>query len=627
MDNRAMTRLAAATLCLGLAPGAQALEATIEGVEDELAENVRLYLDELEAAQYSPERLKSEVLRRSSEALRVYGYYSPNIRTRFDDPEAPEEVTLVIDPGAPVRIEVLELSVTGDAADDPPFVDAIDAFPLSKGDRLRHAPFDSLRSTLANLALQRGYFDWAFTDRRMEVRPYAQSARLYLALDSGPRYRFGEVTFQGHHIETQRLENLATFERGDPYLASQVARLNERLGQTEWFASLSVRPRLDRDIERLALPEEEAGWWQALDLEGREPAPPAPRIEAEALVAASTLLRPAEAPIDVTVTPADRHQFEVGLGYATDVGPRIRLSWDQPWINRFGHGLDHDLYLSGPEQRFSGLYTMPLDNPLRDSYRLQYGLRNKDNEDTQTLESTVEIARRWKFDSDWAADDFWSFARDWEQSLYLRGTYEDFTQAGVSNEVLLLYPGISWTRTRTRNPAFPTWGDRQLLAVEYSSEAWGSAAEFLRITGDSEWIRMLGDDNRFVGRVGFGSITTDDFADIPPSLRFFTGGDRSVRGYSYESIAPENSEGELVGGEQLLTVGLEAQRRVAGKWWLATFIDTGDAFTDWWPSDLKTGAGLGVRWISPVGPIRFDVAHPFDIEDSFRIHFSIGPEF
>lgn len=629
MKPRVWTRLSAGMLCLGLAPAVLALEATVEGIEGAPAKNVRLYLAELEADQYSPQRLESEILRRSGEALRVYGYYSPSIRTRLDDPVSPEAVTLVIDPGSPVRIEVLEFSVTGDAADDPPFVAAIDAFPLSEGDRLRHAPYDSLRSTLANLALERGYFDWSFTDRRMEVRPYAESARLYLALDSGPRYRFGEVTFKGHHIEVERLRNLATFERGDPYLASQIARLNERLGQTEWFGSLSVRPRLDRDLERLALPEDAGGWWRSVDLGGWTPPSPAPRIAPEALVAANALRRSGapETPIDVTVTPADRHQFEVGLGYATDVGPRIRLAWDQPWINRYGHGLDHDLYLSGPEQRFSGLYTVPLANPLRDSYYLQYGLRNRDNEDTRAFESTVEIARRWKFDSDWTAGDNWTFARDWEQSLYLRGTYEDFTQAGVSNEVLLLYPGISWTRTRTRNPAFPTWGDRQLLAIEYSSEAWGSAAEFLRITGDSEWIRTLGDDYRFVGRVGFGSISTDDFADIPPSLRFFTGGDRSVRGYAYESIAPEDEEGDLIGGEQLLTASLEAQRRVAGKWWLASFVDTGDAFTDWWPSELKTGAGLGVRWISPVGPIRFDVAHPFDHEDSFRIHFSIGPEF
>ena len=101
-----------------------------------------------------------------------------------------------------------------------------------------------------------------------------------------------------------------------------------------------------------------------------------------------------------------------------------------------------------------------------------------------------------------------------------------------------------------------------------------------------------------------------------------------MRGYSYESLAPENEDGELLGGQHLFTASLELQQRLRGKWWGAAFMDTGNAFNEWWPKDLATGAGLGVRWISPVGPIRVDIAHPFDDEeDAWRLHFAIGPEF
>ena len=323
-----------------------------------------------------------------------------------------------------------------------------------------------------------------------------------------------------------------------------------------------------------------------------------------------------DVPIDVTLVPADRHQFEVGVGYATDVGPRLRFGWQQPWINRLGHSLNHDLFLSGPEQRFTGEYAIPLEDPLRDSYRLQYGFRHRDSDDTRSLEASVELARRWEFENGWV------------QSAYLRSTFEDFTQGVDEDQTFLLYPGISWSRTRTRNPRFPSWGDRQRVAIEYSNTAWGSDIEFFRSTAESQWIRMLGRDNRFIGRVGLGSIETSEFERMPPSLRFFTGGDRSVRGYAYESLAPRDEEGALLGGQQLFTASLEYQRRVTGDWWGATFIDTGDAFDDWGPDQLNTGAGLGVRWISPVGPIRFDVAHPFDDdENDWRIHFAIGPEF
>nr|WP_175507778.1 autotransporter assembly complex family protein [Halomonas korlensis] len=609
---------------LGTASSAWCLEARIEGVEGDVADNIRQYLDGLDATALSRSRIESGVQRRTREAMRVYGYYSPQIVHKLDENDPPDYVELAIEPGPRVTIETLEFRLEGDAADDPPFEQALDAFPLEIGDPLVHAPYDRLRGRLANLSLERGYFDWRFVDRRMEVRPYAESARLYLHLDSGPRYRFGDVTFAGSHIEEQRLRNLLPFAPGDPYLAGELASFNQRLGQTNWFNTITVRPRLEESAS-LVLPERESGFWNTLELEGDDArvsqdsrdTTTEPRLSEDALAAASSLNQPKRStvPIDVRVTPADRHQFEIGLGYATDVGPRTRFSWEQPWINRYGHGLDHELFLSAPEQRFTGTYQMPLDDPLRDSYRFQYGFRNLDNEDTQSLQATIEAARRWEFDNDWV------------QTLFLRSTFEDFTQAGDEQQVLLVYPGISWSRTRTRNPTFPTWGDRQRLSFEVSDGLWGSGADFVRVTGETQWIRMVGNDNRFVGRAGLGTIETSEFNEIPPSLRFFTGGDRSVRGYSYESLAPRNEQGELLGGQQLLTASIEYQRRVTGDWWGATFVDTGDAFDDWGPTDLNTGAGLGVRWVSPVGPVRFDIAHPFDDDDSWRIHFAIGPEF
>ncbi|MGM0704023.1 MAG: autotransporter assembly complex protein TamA [Pseudomonadota bacterium] len=623
MGRRVIGRCATAVLAFGMAQAAMGIEARIDGLSGAAAENVRHYLSDLEAEQYGRSRLEGEIRRRTREAMRVYGYYEPVIEQKLGDEDPPRQVNLTIDPGRQVRIEELALELVGDAEGDPPFREVLDAFPLSEGDPLAHAPWDRMRSRLAGLALERGYFDWRFVDRRMEVRPFAHSARLYLTLDSGPRYRFGNVAIRGSHIDPARLRRMAPFAQGEPYRAGDVAVYSQRLGQAGWFDSISVRPRLD-DERKLALPPATLGWWNVVATEGGAAlgsdaaASLEPRIASSTLETVTSLTaseRP-DMPIDVVVTPADRHQFEVGVGYATDVGPRLRFAWEQPWTNRLGHSLEHDLYLSAPEQRFSGTYTMPLEDPLRDQYRLQYGLRHRDNEDTRTLESTVEFARRWEFENRWV------------QTLFLRATFEDFTQGNEADSVLVYYPGISWSRTRSRDARFPTWGDRQRFGIAYSDSLWGSDADFLRLTGDTEWIRMLGNDNRFVGRVGLGAIVTDDFSQIPPSLRFFTGGDRSVRGYAYESLAPRNDEGELRGGEQLLTASLEYQRRVTGDWWAAAFVDTGDAFDDWWPQTLNTGAGIGVRWVSPVGPIRVDIAHPFDDDDNeWRLHFAIGPEF
>ncbi|AVI63450.1 autotransporter assembly complex protein TamA [Halomonas sp. GFAJ-1] len=595
-----------------LSPTTWALNAAISGVSSPVENNIDAYLQSIDEEQYTDVRLSGEIRQRTLEAMRVFGYYEPDITVELNQ----TPISVRIEPGPQVKIEVLSINVEGDAQNDPPFQAALDNFPLREGDALRHAPWDRLRNQFSGLAIERGYFDWSFADRRMEVRPYLESARLYMDFNSGPRYQFGETSIAGSHIEPERLRQMQTFETGAPYLAESLARYNQRLAETGWFSSVSVRPRLETAQELTIAPfSGGASWWN----EATASQPQRPRLSSAALASALSLNRRDEddtrLPIDVSVEPADRHQFEVGIGFATDVGPRLRFGWQQPWINRFGHSLNHDLYISAPEQRFTGVYNIPLEDPIRDNYRLQYGVRNRDDGDTQSLEGTVEVARRWEFENRWV------------QTLYFRTTYEDFTQGGISDDVWLFYPGIQWSRTRTQPQRFPLWGDRQQLSIEYSDTTWGSSAHFARLTGDTEWIRTIGNDNRFSARLSIGAIETDDFDKLPPSLRFFAGGDRSVRGYSFESLSPKNEEGRLRGGQQLLTSTLEYQRRVTGEWWGATFVDSGDAFDNWGPEDLKTGAGVGVRWISPVGPIRFDVAHPFDNDDDWRVHFSIGPEF
>lgn len=587
---------------------ALALDASVRGLEGPAATNVVNFLKPLDSRDITEARLDNDIRERTQRALRAFGYYSPRIETTYPNGMFAGDVVIDIAPGPRTHITQLDLGVDGDAEDDPAFRRALTTIPLEEGDPLRHGRYESAKTRLSTLALERGYFDAGFVQQRMEVRPWKASARLFLRMRSGPRYRFGDIRFSGSQIEEARLRQMLPFTRGDPYLAGQLAEYNQRLGQTRWFRSIAVRPRIgdDRNVAQSG-----QWWYQAT---GRTP----PLSSGAGLAAVRRLqgLQNTTVPVDIDLIPADRHQFETGIGYATDVGPRVQFSWKMPWLNARGHSLSNALYLSGPEQRFNGEYLIPLENPLRDSYRLGYGLRKLDNEDTQSLESSIELARHWEFDNGWV------------QELYFRTTYEDFTQADQDAQVLLLYPGISWTRTRTRQPNFPRWGDRQRLALEVSDPAWGSDARFVRTTFDSQWIRSLGPDNRFVGRVGGGAMATNTFDKVPPSLRFFAGGDQSVRGYGYESLSPENDDGELLGGQHMVTASVEYQRRVTGDWWGAAFVDTGNAFNSWWPEDLKTGAGLGVRWISPVGPVRFDIAHPFDNEeDAWRLHFAIGPEF
>ncbi len=135
-------------------------------------------------------------------------------------------------------------------------------------------------------------------------------------------------------------------------------------------------------------------------------------------------------------------------------------------------------------------------------------------------------------------------------------------------------------RTRSRGGLMPTWGDSQRYSVDYSNTMWGSDINFIVMQAQDVWIRTLYDRHRFVVRGNAWLDRSETFDKVPPDLRFFAGGDRSIRGYKYKSISPKDDDGKLIGASKLATGSLEYQYNVSGKWWGAVFVDSGEAVSD-----------------------------------------------
>ena len=146
------------------------------------------------------------------------------------------------------------------------------------------------------------------------------------------------------------------------------------------------------------------------------------------------------------------------------------------------------------------------------------------------------------------------------------------------------------------------------------------------LTAQQSWIRSLGPSHIFIGRWSAGWIESDSFEQVPPDLRFFVGGDLSIRGYDYESISPKNEKGELEGGSKMYTVSIEYQYNVTGNWWGAAFFDAGQSSHEFNFGDIKKGAGFGIRWLSPIGLVKLDIAKAVGApdEDSWKIYFGLG---
>ena len=189
----------------------------------------------------------------------------------------------------------------------------------------------------------------------------------------------------------------------------------------------------------------------------------------------------------------------------------------------------------------------------------------------------------------------------------------------------MLIPGISFTRTQADDTLYPTRGWKLFAEISGAHTALVSTETFLQLNVVGKIIQPLG-PGRVLVKMEAGSTLVDNVLDLPVSLQFFTGGDQSVRGYKYQSLGPINSDGELTGGKHLLTAGVEYDFNILPNWKLAVFADAGNSFNNTAEADFKKSAGLGVRWMSPIGPIRLDLARALDDEGSFRIHITMGPD-
>ncbi|WP_273986246.1 autotransporter assembly complex protein TamA [Vibrio parahaemolyticus] len=543
----------------------------LKGIDGALEDNVKAYLSSIPEKDYSTSlRFQARLDQSITEALNALGYYHAKIS--YSISEGNDELIVNIHKGLPVKIKVMDVVISGEAKEDEEFANLIAKSPLKAGRILNQGEYDSLKSGIRNLALQRGYFNGDFKLNKLEVIPELNEANVRLHYDSGIRYHFGPVEITGSQIWENRVESMRPFEIGEPYLVSDVGEYNQNLSNTDWFSSVFVEP----DLSKLE--------------DGRE------------------------LPIKVSLAPAAKNQIETGIGYSTDTGVRGTLKWKKPWVSARGHSFNTALSLSKPEQTITAGYKIPLDDVLREYYQLQFGLKHLDNRDTESLESNLAVERHWLTDG------------GWHKTVYVRHLYENFSQGLQDDGVQFVLPGATFSRTRVRGGSMPMWGDKQSVTVEYGDPALLSETRVLRLLGRSSWIRGIGENHRGLFRLEGGANITEEFEKLSPSLRFFAGGDNNIRGYGYESISPVDESGALTGAKYILSSTLEYQYRVYGNWWAATFYDIGDAFND--TPEWKSGAGVGIRWASPVGPVSFDFAWGLDEKpnNEFRIHFSLGPE-
>lgn len=563
----------ALALCFA-APVMAAPTIKVQGVKGELKDNVMAYISSIPKEDYNATpRFQAQVEKEITQALNALGYYNPSFHYKTTGVGKKLSISVMVDSGPVVKITKSDIELLGAAKDDPDFIKLVKDSGLQLNAPLNQGKYEALKAALTNLAIRKGYFRAEMVKNQLAIVPSRNEAFVTLIFDSGPRFHYGKTEFMGSQIQDSNLTAMLPYKEGQPYSVENLGVFNQDLSNTGWFSSIFVGADMNH-------------------------------------------LKGDTVPIKVSLEPQVKNQMEVGIGYSTDVGPRLQFKWKKPWLNSRGDSLDIQTELSKVQPKLQATYTIPVGNVLTNNYQITGGIQYVDNHDTVATEFNAGIARHWRLASGWNR----TVSLRWLHEIYKQGASE----SGVSN---LYMPGISFSRTVSHGGLMPTWGNSQMFSVEYADPLLGSDARLLSLRGRSVWLRSFGQDKdqRAIFRLDGGAVFAKSIHDVPPSMRFFIGGDNSIRGYGYDSIAPRDKEGQLLGGQYMLTSSVEYQHRIYGNWWGALFYDYGSSWTKhpvW-----KQGAGFGIRWASPIGPVRLDFAWGLNKKsDRFQLNFVLGPE-
>jgi translocation and assembly module TamA len=593
----------------------------IDGLPDpEMVENVRISLSLSDAIgkDVSGRRLGyllREAEAETREALEPFGYYSPTITVQRSDRSAPESnddaapsaatpaapdaatsdgqraaradrklsVAIHVELGEPVHVRGFNVGVDGAGAGDKAVRAALDAFAPKPGAVLDHTLYESSKSQVSRALAAHGYLDADFTSHRIEVTRAGHAADIDLRWASGERYALGAATFSQapkQVIRDRLLRKLVRWTPGDPYDEAQLDRLRRSLVGLDYFGLVDVSSK----------PEDAEG--------GR-------------------------VPVQVDLTPAPRSIYTTGLSYGTESGPGVRFGIERRYLNSRGHKALAQLDYARDRKTLTLQYRVPAFAWLDGWYTasLQAADEQTDFLDTRRVEFVASRSGQYNAFLNLVAAlhvlrERWAFLDDSDPDALPDYRYASF-----------VFPSLSAEYIDVDNRLAPRHGAGGTLMLRGGG---GEGGSFAQVDASAQWFHGFDPQSRLIVRGEIGHTFSGELLDMPPSLRFYAGGDRSIRGYGWREVGPRirNTAGDefATGARNLLVGSVEYERYFKGPWGAAAFVDSGSAFDGTSP-DMHTGVGIGLRWRSPVGPVRIDIAHGLDHPDSpFTLHLNIGAD-
>ncbi|EKE79255.1 hypothetical protein A10D4_13143 [Idiomarina xiamenensis 10-D-4] len=549
----------------------------INGIDGDLLNNVQALLSIYTLReQSSVQGFRVRYLHRQAnaeikKALQPFGYYNPVINGSLKKVEQQWQAQYQIAPGPAVTIAEINWQVTGEGEQDPTFSSALNELPLKTGQRFIHSRYQSAKTRFTNLAAERGYYQAEYAQHKVTIDVAKNTASIDVTMDTGPRYQIGQISFSDAPVEEALLRRYLNFQQGDDFSTRELLDLQVALIDSDYFATVEVQPH----------------WQQATAN---------------------------QVPIHVEMTPNKRTHYRFGLGYGTDTGARLTFGQDRRWVNDKGHRFNGLIQLSQVQSTGLLSYVIPGEVPQTDNYRLTAEVTDKSNEGQESTLYSIGAADQKRIGG-WQR----TYALDWQREDFRLG--ED-----ISGSSRFLIPSTEWVLLRARDRLNINQGYRISLGLKGGADSALSDTNFATLTANAKFVTSVSERWRLLSRIELGATYVDNFSLLPPSLRFFAGGDNSVRGYAYEQLGPRGDDGTVIGGRYLAVLSAEVDYRFADNWRVAVFSDLGNAMIE--PDEkLKQSVGFGIRWISPIGAVRLDLAQAIDEPGNpWRLHFTLGPD-
>lgn len=537
----------------------------IHGIEGEALKNVELRLAALQKKHhsFSSPSFISQSREEIKKGLEPYGFFKARITSYRIRKNGVNTLVYDIVAGKQLKITKLTMNVTGSGAQNPAIQTYLHSGVLKVNDNFSVPVYNTFKTTLFDTAKNQGYLR-AFFKNHILIDLVKYTTDISILLETGTRFYFGEIIFRNYPYSKRFLQKFVHFKPNEPFSSTRLLKLQQKMERSYYFKRVIFRPAFDKITNN-------------------------------------------RVPVEVYATPPLAKRYSIGLGYGTFTGARISGAVNLRHIGNEGHHFKTQAKISSIFSDVGAVYYIPGKNPLTDIWQMGVNYKNFNPSAGNSNSITVFGGYSKKHER-------------WQSSFNLNYLIDKFLiyhhrPGHTSHE---FYPSWKISYIKADSLVDPMHAFSINLTLQGATDKLFSTTSFASIQTRAKYLVSPFSFSRIILYGDLGAIAVHNLPVFPMSLRFFSGGMNSIRGYRESSIGP---------GKYLAVGSVEYQNRIKGELFGAVFYDIGNS-RNHFPGKLKRGTGVGLVFNTRLGPVKAYVTHAIDKKSNRNgFEFSVGPEF